>query len=284
MPNSNIVKADWVHAQLAQGNLVLADVRFSPKNPLHGIQAYEQGHLPGAVFVDFKAELTAPAGEHGGRSPLPTPEKLAERFGSLGIDQSTPVVVYEDGNGPAAARLWWILKYLGHEETYVLDGGYEAWTKAGYEVSAEEPLPTARTFVPQPKADWLVGVEEVREASGGKEAAILVDSRDKNQYLGLEALFDPVAGHIPGAVNYFWKDALAADGSWLPTEELKERFAGVADSQEVIVYCGSGISACPNVLALSEAGIRNVKLYAGSWSDWISYEENPIATGAEEKV
>jgi thiosulfate/3-mercaptopyruvate sulfurtransferase len=285
MTKSNIVQADWVEERLKQGGLVLADVRFSPKDPLFGIRAYERGHLPGAVFVDFKADLTAPAQEHGGRSPLPPAEKLAERFGELGIDRTTPVVIYEDSNGPAAARLWWVLRYLGHEEAYVLDGGYDAWTKAGYAVTTEKPAPTARTFVPQPRADWLVGVDEVRAvadgSSGGGSGTVLVDSRDAKQYLGLEAPFDPVAGHIPGAKHYFWKDALAADGSWLSPERLQERFAGIADTQEVIVYCGSGISACPNVLALTEAGFGNVKLYAGSWSDWISYPENPIATGEE---
>lgn len=277
---ANIVSAEWVHARLGDGGLVPVDVRFSPKDAAHGIQAYERGHLPGAVFVDFKADLTDPAKEHGGRSPLPSPERLAARFGALGIDRSTPVVVYEDGNGPAAARLWWTLQYIGHDDVYVLDGGYDAWTKAGYEVTTEKPAPASRTFVAEPRTAWLADVDEVRAASG-RAGTALVDSRDRNQYLGVEAPFDPVAGHIPGALHYFWKDALAPDGSWQSPERLKERFAGIADSQEIIVYCGSGISACPNVLALTEAGFRNVKLYGGSWSDWISYSENPIATGEE---
>jgi len=288
MANSNIVSAAWVHERLTQDNLVLADVRFSPKDGQHGIRAYEQGHLPGAVFVDFKGDLTDPAQEHGGRSPLPSPERLAARFGALGIDRSTPVVVYEDGNGPAAARLWWVLKYLGHEAVYVLDDGYRAWLAAGYPVTAERPEPAQRLFVPQVLSELLVGVDDVRavsgRASGGPGGTALVDSRDENQYKGLEAPLDPVAGHIPGAVNYFWKDALAEDGGWLPPERLRERFAGLADAEEVIVYCGSGISACPNVLALTEAGFRNVKLYAGSWSDWISYSENPTVTGEEGKA
>lgn len=285
MAISQIVSAAWVRERLAQHHLVLADVRFSPKDAQHGIRAYEQGHLPGAVFVDFKGDLTDPAQEHGGRSPLPAPERLAARFGALGIDRSTPVVVYEDGNGPAAARLWWVLKYLGHEDVYVLDGGYQAWIAAGYPVSAELPQPAQREFAPQVRSELLVGVDDVHAVSGrakaGHGGVALVDSRDANQYKGLEAPFDPVAGHIPGAANYFWKDALAEDGRWLPPERLKERFAGLADAEQTIVYCGSGISACPNVLALTEAGFRNVKLYAGSWSDWISYPENPVATGEE---
>ncbi|RUS47524.1 sulfurtransferase [Cohnella sp. AR92] len=279
---SNIVSVEQLKERLANGErIVLLDVRFNPKEPSYGREAYAKGHLPGAFFIDFKADLTDPAGEHGGRSPLPTPERLASLFGSLGIDRETAVVAYEDGNGPAASRLWWVLRYLGAERAQVLDGGYSAWTAAGGLLSAESAVVAApREFVPAPRADWLAGVEEARVASAGGGAK-LVDSRDAAQYAGLEAPFDPVAGHIPGALNYFWKDALAADGSWKSADRLRERFADLPPSGEIIVYCGSGISATPNVLALREAGYANVKLYAGSWSDWISYEGNLIATGDE---
>ncbi|MBP1996533.1 sulfurtransferase [Paenibacillus eucommiae] len=281
MPSSNIVDTTWVQTQLQAGaNLAIADVRFSPKEASYGRNAYDHGHLPGAVFVDFKADLTDPAREHGGRSPLPEQERLAGIFGGLGIDLDTPVVVYEDVNGPAAARLWWVLKYLGHEQVYVLDGGYSAWTAAGLPVTTEVPEPVSKTFNPILKPELLVGIEEVRSATKNEET-VLIDSRDANQYLGLEAPFDPIAGHIPSAVNFFWKDSLTETGNWKSAEELREQFSGVDPSQEIIVYCGSGISATPNVLALEEAGFRNVKLYGGSWSDWISYPENPIATGKE---
>ncbi|PYI53379.1 sulfurtransferase [Paenibacillus flagellatus] len=280
--SSNIVSVRELEARLEQGErIVLADVRFSPKEGGYGREAYERDHVPGAVFVDFKAVLTDPPREHGGRSPLPSPETLAERLGALGIDRSTPVVVYEDGNGPAAARLWWVLTYLGHDAASVLDGGYAAWTAAGLPVTAEKPSPERRTFDVALRPERLVGVEEARAASGGSSGAALVDSRDASQYRGLEAPYDPVAGHIPGAVNYFWKDALSADGTWKDAESLRAHFAGLDPSGEIIVYCGSGISATPNVLALEEAGFANVKLYAGSWSDWISYPDNPIATGDE---
>lgn len=282
MPGSNLVKAEWVQARLVEGEeIVIADVRFSPKDALYGRSAYEQGHLPGAVFVDLKADLTDPAGEHGGRSPLPTSERLARIFGGLGIDTSSTVVVYEDGNGPAAARLWWVLKYLGADRVYVLDGGYDAWVAAGLPVTTERPAPEPREFVPAVRPELLADVDEVRASSERRTGTALVDSRDARQYAGLEAPFDPVAGHIPGAVNYFWKDALNEDGSWKSPEQLRDRFAGLGASDEIIVYCGSGISATPNVLALEEAGFQKVKLYAGSWSDWISYSENPIATGDE---
>ncbi|MEF3304587.1 sulfurtransferase [Paenibacillus sp. GYB003] len=282
MAASNIVNVQWVRERLERGErLVLADVRFSPKEPRYGRDAYDKDHLPGAVFVDFKAGLTDPAREHGGRSPLPTVQRLAGLFGGIGIDRSTTVVVYEDGNGPAAARLWWVLTYLGHDDVRVLDGGYRAWTAAGLPVTGEKPEPERREFVPAVRPELLADVDEVRAALSRPGEAALVDARDNNQYLGLEAPFDPVAGRIPGAVHYFWKDGLNEDGSWKTAEQLRERFGALSASKEIIVYCGSGISATPNVLALREAGFRNVKLYAGSWSDWISYEDNPIATGEE---
>lgn len=234
-----------------------------------------ESHLPGAVFVELKEDLSDPVQEHGGRSPLPSPVRLAELFGNLGIDQSTAVVVYEDGNGPAAARLWWILKYLGLDNVFVLDGGYSAWKAAGLPVTNEIPQISSRTFIPKIRTEWLADQNEVKTALNRGETE-LVDSRDANQYLGLEAPFDPVTGRIPGSVNLFWKDGLAADGKWRSSEEQRKRFEVLGNSKEIIVYCGSGISACLNVLALSEAGYSNVKLYAGSWSDWISYPENPI--------
>ncbi|MCU6795583.1 sulfurtransferase [Paenibacillus sp. WQ 127069] len=275
---SNIVNVDWVRSRILAGDTVVADVRFSPKEPLYGKEAYERGHLPGAVFVDFKRDLTDSPKEHGGRSPIPSSEDLAKTFGNLGIDRSTTVVVYEDVNGPAASRLWWLLKYVGVEDVRILDGGYEAWVQAGQSVTSEQPTLTSRTLEPIVQEHLLADVNAVRaaiETNGIK----LVDSRDSNQYLGLEAPFDPIAGHIPSALNYFWKDGLEQNGNWKSPEELKAHFAGLEREEEIIVYCGSGISATPNVLALQEAGFTNVKLYAGSWSDWISYKDNPIAVG-----
>ncbi|NUU64420.1 sulfurtransferase [Paenibacillus agri] len=281
--SSNLVSVEQLKARLENGErIVLLDVRFNPKESEYGLDAYAKGHIPGALFIDFKADLTDPAEKHGGRSPLPSPERLVTLFGSLGIDRDAAVVAYEDGNGPAASRLWWVLRYLGAEQAQVLDGGYSAWTAAGEAVSAEQVIVTEpREFVPAPQADWLVGVEEVRGVSASQSGARLVDSRDAAQYAGLEAPFDPISGHIPGATNYFWKDALQGDGFWKSPEQLRQRFVNLPKEEEIIVYCGSGISATPNVLALHEAGYENVKLYAGSWSDWISYDENPIATGEE---
>ncbi|RXZ80993.1 sulfurtransferase [Paenibacillaceae bacterium] len=280
MANQAIVSVSWLSERIQDEKVVVLDVRFSPKDADYGKQAYDRGHLPGASFVNFKADLADKPQQHGGRSPLPSPEKLAALFGGLGIDQDSIVVVYEDKNGPAATRLWWVLSYLGVEQVYVLDGGYAAWTGAGLPVTAEADAPVRRELVPAPKGDWLASVQDVRQAIASGSAT-LIDSRDRKQFTGEEAPQDPVAGHIPGARHYFWKDALDEEESWLPQSELAERFAALPKQGEYIVYCGSGITATPNVLALREAGYTNVKLYAGSWSDWISYEENPIAVGEE---
>ncbi|MHA7966344.1 sulfurtransferase [Paenibacillus sp. CAU 1782] len=283
MSESNIVSVKELKERLQKGEpVVLLDVRFHPKEPAYGRDAYGSRHLPGAHFIDFKADLTDPAGEHGGRSPLPTPERLAGLFGSLGIDRDSAVVAYEDGNGPAVSRLWWVLRYLGVERVQVLDGGIKAWQAAGEPLSQEPTVvAAAREFVPAPQADWLVSVDEVRAASAyqGEGGARLVDSRDAAQYAGHDVSIDPVGGHIPGAAHYFWKDVLDEKGAWKSPEQLSERFAALPQDAEIIVYCGSGISATPNILALQEAGYNKVKLYPGSWSDWISYPHNAVATG-----
>lgn len=280
---SNLVRREWVLERILSGDseLVIADVRFQPGDEEYGITAYTEHHLPGAVFVDLKKDLADPPGKHGGRSPLPDPQRLATTFGSLGIDRSKPVVIYDDDLRPEAARLWWILKYLGHEEAYILDGGFKGWAAGGFPLTAEKTEVTPRHFDVKLRSDLLADVNDVLAALDKRGEITLVDSRDWKQYIGETAPLDPVAGHIPGATYAFWKDGIQEDGRLKSPEALRERFTGVDPDNEVIVYCGSGLSACPNVLALQEAGYRRVKLYAGSWSDWISYEGNPVATGNE---
>lgn len=179
-----------------------------------------------------------------------------------------------------ASRFWWLLKYLGHDEVYILDKGYSAWKEAGYPVTEELPVEQQAVFTPKVRSEMLVNVEQVKDRLK-RPGTVLVDSREEKRYLGLEETIDPVAGHIPGAKQYFWKEGLQASGGWKDDSEQKARFADLRNADELIVYCGSGVTACPNVLALSEAGFDNVKLYAGSWSDWISYKDNPVATGKE---
>ncbi|EGL19961.1 MULTISPECIES: sulfurtransferase [unclassified Paenibacillus] len=279
----NIVSLEWLYEHLQDPDLLIADCRFALGEPWSGRQDYSIDHIPGAFYVDLEEDMSGEKREHGGRHPLPDLGAFSMRASALGVDASKTVVAYDDQGGAMAARLWWMLRFLGHERVYVLDRGYSQWKAAGYPVTAEAPQASPATFSPKVQRHMLASMDEVK-AKLGEKGTVLIDSREGARYRGEQEAIDPVAGHIPGARNCFWKDALDAEGSWRSAEEQKERFRGLENAEELIVYCGSGVSACPNVLALEEAGIPGVKLYAGSWSDWISYEENPIAVGEEEKA
>jgi thiosulfate/3-mercaptopyruvate sulfurtransferase len=280
-----IVQPRWLLARMYEPDLVIVDCRFQLGDPDAGRNAYEQDHIPRALYADLEKDLSAPVAEHGGRHPLPDSGAFAAFIGKLGIDRDTRVVTYDDQGGAFAARLWWLLKYHGHRQTYILDGGYSHWKKLGYPISnAKPPVIVPKTFIPDIQTDMLADMDYVRQRLGDPRS-ILVDSREPRRYRGEEEPIDKKAGHIPGARNLFWKDSLNEEGLWKTAEEQKQRFAAAGidpdGDQEIIVYCGSGVTACPNVLALEQAGCRRVKLYAGSWSDWISYEDNPISTGEE---
>ncbi|NGP44908.1 sulfurtransferase [Bacillaceae bacterium SIJ1] len=280
---SFIVDAAWLYGMLHDESepLVIIDCRFSLQDAEAGRQAYERGHIPSAVYADLEKDLSTLASEHGGRHPLPSEQELAVTFGAMGVDSTKKVVVYDDGEGMMASRAWWILHYLGHPEVYVLNGGIEAWKAEGFDMTTEETVPEQRTFTPRPRHDELATMEDVRNQLTDT-SSFLIDSRAPNRYLGIEEPLDPVAGHIPGAINVFWK-GVQQDNSihWKNKEALQAHFSKLPAHKEIIVYCGSGVSACPNVLALKEAGFTNIKLYAGSWSDWVSYANNPVATGQD---
>ncbi|TCZ78906.1 sulfurtransferase [Paenibacillus albiflavus] len=277
----SIVSPEWLAEHLEDSNLVIVDCRFILGQPDFGGQAYAEDHIAGAYYLVLNKDLSGPIREHGGRHPLPDLGTLSLRFGSIGIDASKVVVAYDDQGGMNASRLWWLLQFLNHQEVYVLDRGYSSWKAAGYPISSEVPATVDNvTFSPKVQRQMLASVDEVRDKLG-RAGTILIDSREERRYLGLEEAIDRAAGHIPGARNYFWKGVLTEDGAWAGSEIQAERFQAINKEDEVIVYCGSGVSACPNVIALHEAGFPKVKLYSGSWSDWISYEDNPIATGEE---
>ena len=293
------VSKRWLLARLYEPEQTIVDCRFTLGKPEDGRESYVQEHIPGAVYLDLELDLSSPAGVHGGRHPLPDPEVLAARLTKLGIGNATRIVAYDDESGMNAARLWWLMRYLGHEQVFLLEGGFSQWKAANYPVTDHQPARVPSTFTPNVQPQMLVGVEEVRAVSEKTVAAggnigttagvaasppvlpTLIDSRANDRYRGQNETLDKKAGHIPGALNYFWKETQNAVGDFKSAEELQEHFAGLDKDREIIVYCGSGVSATPNVLALTKAGFGNVKLYAGSWSDWISYEENPVATGEE---
>ena len=280
----HIVSMKWLLARLYEQDLAIVDCRFLLSDAEAGQRSYREGYIPGAAYLDLERDLSAPVGEHGGRHPLPRLDELAAKLGKLGIDRATRVVAYDDQGGAMASRLWWLLRYMGHDAVYVMDQGFGAWKAAGYPVTDAAPaIRVPKQYEPAVREAMLADVEAVRAASreGG---SMLVDSREPRRYLGLEEPIDPVAGHIPGARNWFWKDNLDEQGRWRSAEQLEERFAALPKDADIIVYCGSGVTACPNVLALEAAGYENVRLYAGSWSDWISYSENSVATGEEGKA
>jgi thiosulfate/3-mercaptopyruvate sulfurtransferase len=277
---SYIVSQEWLSEHLDEPNIVIVDCRFMLGKPESGRILYTEDHILGAFYVDLEKDLSGPIMQHGGRHPLPDLGAFSLLVGRLGVDAGIKVIAYDDQGGAMASRLWWMLQLLGHKEAYVLDQGYSTWKSAGLPVTGEVPTATPRVFSPKVLRHMLASFDEVRDKFE-RPGTVLVDSREEKRYQGIEESIDRVAGHIPGAKNYFWKEVLNESGAWKSSIEQEKHFQELHAADEIIVYCGSGVTACPNVLALMEAGFMNVKLYSGSWSDWVSYEDNPIATGKE---
>ena len=256
---------------------VLADVRWNLAGP-PGRPEYEAGHLPGAQWVDLEAELSAPPGA-GGRHPLPLPATFERAMRRIGLNRGTPVVVYDGANSLAAARLWWLLTDAGHSRVRVLDGGFAAWRAAGLPVESGSGVPVAAgDFVAQPgQRAQLIG-PEIAARLAGDPSIRLVDVRAPERYSGETEPIDPVAGHIPGAVNLPSPGNHAADGRFLPAAIIADRYLGAGVPSGAVLYCGSGITAAQSLLALESAGLT-AAIYPGSWSDWITDPDRPIATG-----
>ncbi len=274
---NNLVSAKWLKDNIDDENIVIIDCRFNLMDKEYGKKAYEKGHIKGAKRVDIETQLSSVVKEHGGRHPLPSIEELKNTFENIGISNDSIVISYDEGDLSGASRLWWILKYLGHDKVYVLDGGLEVFKDLGGEISTEDEKYTKGNLNINLQENMKVDMEYVRERLEDKNV-VIVDSREYKRYIGEFEPVDKKAGHIPGAVNYFWMDILEKDNDKVflkSEEELEKQFSELMDFNEVIVYCGSGITACPNSLALSEVGIKH-KLYLGSFSDWISYDENRV--------
>ena len=273
----NIISVSRLKKRLENGqdNTVIVDVRFQLEDPDAGRKMYLKDHLPEAVYMDLNKDLSDRVEKHGGNHPLPNLEMFAAKVGNIGIDNDTTVVIYDQGNEMFAARLWWLLEVIGHDKVYILEGGYHRWIEEGNKVTDEIPSLNAKEFHAVIRNENTVDMEEVRKKTEDN-AAVLIDSRAPERYQGKTEPLYRRAGHIPGAVNYFWKDLVAADGTWKKGEDLERHFSDLSKEDEIIVSCGSGVSACPNILALKSAGFKNVKLYPGSFSDWISYDENEV--------
>jgi thiosulfate/3-mercaptopyruvate sulfurtransferase len=269
MNNSYIVSAAWLQAHLHDPQVVIVDCRFSLMDKDLGRKQYQESHIEGAYYLDLNLDLSSPVQKHGGRHPLPDIDQLAMKLSQIGITTNeTKVVIYDDSRLGFAARLWWLLRYMGHEQVAVLDGGFAGWQAQNYAISAEIPQEKAGNFTPNLQTKLVVNIETVKARKDLLDV-VLVDSREGDRYRGDREPIDPIAGHIEGAVNYPWMEVTNEQG--FAIENQGDRWQDVKNAQEIIVYCGSGVTACVNLLSLSLAGINSAKLYTGSWSDWCSY-------------
>lgn len=266
-----VVDSQWLRQQLDNPQVVIVDCRFQLADPNWGQQSYCQSHIPGAYYLDLNQDLSSEVKEHGGRHPLPDSNLLAQKLAQMGIvQQETLVVAYDDSRFAFAARLWWLLRYLGHNRVVLLDGGWQDWLQHEYPVDSSIPQAKSGSFTAQPNQDWLVNIATVKSAQDNTEV-IVVDSRDRDRYLGLREPIDPIAGSIPGAVNSPWKQVTSQAG-WLQSlSNQQQLWQDIQAAPEIIVYCGSGVTACVNLFSLAMAGIEEAKLYPGGWSDWCSY-------------
>jgi thiosulfate/3-mercaptopyruvate sulfurtransferase len=280
---NHLIQADELYKRLNDNNLVIIDTRFDLKDTKAGRKAYEAGHISGAVYFDLDKDLSGQKSEHGGRHPLPEARELFKKFFGAGISSDSTVVVYDDSANMYAGRFWWLLRHFtNHQNVQVLDGGFSSWLEANYPVSAEipdllSPSEPTRALTLFSSPDALVDAEYIRKNLNNPNV-VLIDARAADRFRGENETLDPKAGHIPGAISKPFAENLNGK-KFKSSDELKERFADLPKDKEIIVYCGSGVSANHNLIALEEAGIKGAKLYAGSWSDWVSYEENPVETG-----
>lgn len=294
------IRAEQLKQELDNPNLVLLDVRYRLSQPDWGRLEYAAGHIPGAQFVDLEKDLSTSVGTHGGRHPMPSVPHLEELFTRLGVHSNSVVVAYDGGEG-MAARVWFILRYLGHRDVRLLDGGLPAWRQAGYALTSEgqdtvtgrvqskhlqtpqgssAAGPSPAPFVASVQPQMVVHYEDVAAIVAHEQPGLLLDARAAERYRGEVEPLDKKAGHIPGAHSFPYTEALDTDGKWLPQEQLQALFAAPLRAKEpVIAYCGSGVTACSLLYALALAGKPDARLYAGSWSDYITWDEAPIATG-----
>ncbi len=286
MPFTTLISPETLAQHLDDPTWVVVDCRFSLADTEAGRRAYRQAHIPGAVYAHLDEDLSGPPVTDHGRHPLPTPEALRALFDRLGIDEGTQVVAYDNVGSIVAARLWWMLRYMGHDAAAVLDGGWTAWEETGHPTAAGVEKNEPASFDGAPRRDWLVLAEEVASEAEKGVGGHLIDARAPERFRGEEEPLDPVPGRIPGAVNYPYGRNLDEDGRFLPAEELRQQLEAVlkgADPEATVHYCGSGVSACHNLLAQAHAGLPPGRLYAGSWSDWITDPERPVVTSSSEQ-
>ncbi len=276
---TTLISCEELHGRLSDPDLRIIDCRYDLMDKTAGRLAYQTGHIPAAIYLDVHDDLSGPPITNRGRHPLPTEAEMNRLFSRAGIGQDTQVVVYDDSFGAFAARMWWMCQHMRHQSVAVLDGGWQAWLDQKLPTSSQADRQaesvSATQFQSQALADQVVNIDDVSDYE------LIIDSREPPRYRGEIEPIDPVAGHIPGAINRFWKDNLQENGQFKPKAELNQGFSELLSNNSVeqtVVYCGSGVTACHNILAMCHAGLGVAKLYAGSWSEWSNTPDKPVAT------
>lgn len=283
MSIAQLISPQDLAARLDEPGLVILDCRFALEDIDYGQRSYAEGHLAGARFADLDKDLSGTVIKQvTGRHPLPDPSSLVQRLQAWGVNDDSTVVLYDDGPGAFAAHVWWLLMWLGKREgIYLLDGGLKAWHAAGLPLSLDPPVHEAGHFVGKPDESLVISAQQLHACLHSPDLT-LIDARAPARFRGEVEPIDPVAGHIPGARCAVFTDNLGADGRFLPAEQLKARFDKVLagkPASTLVSYCGSGVTACHNLFALCLAGYPLTPLYAGSWSEWITDPNRPLATG-----
>ena len=283
MAFKTLISTDALATRLADPHFVVVDCRFKLDDVAWGEHEWKAGHIPGASYAHLDRDLSGPKTGTNGRHPLPDPVVLAQTFSRFGITGGKQVVAYDSDAGMFASRLWWLLRWLGHDSVAVLDGGFAKWVAEGRPVSVETPPAVVAEFHAALRRDMTVGIDDV--AAHARDANWrLLDARAPERYRGEVEPMDPVAGHIPGAASYFFQRNIDERGTLRTPEDLRARFGpyinGIAPEQ-IVSYCGSGVQACHNLLALEHAGVSGARLFPGSWSQWVSDRSRPVETAAE---
>ena len=277
--HTTLVAAGELARNLDRDDWIVCDCRHDLADYGAGRRAYDASHVPGARFLHLDEDLSGPKTGINGRHPLPHPLTFALRLGALGIDNTKQVVAYDASGGSYAARLWWMLRWVGHTRAAVLDGGWHAWVDGGHPISDEKPLVQPTTYTLRPRPDLAVDAAFVAERVKDS-AAVVLDARSEDRFRGENETLDPVAGHIPGAINRFFRLNLDASGCFKQADMLKQEFSaalGERDPRAVVHQCGSGVTACHNLLAMEHAGLTGSRLFPGSWSEWVSDRSRPVS-------
>lgn len=280
---TTVISADQLAQHVNDPEWIVFDCRFTLSDPDSGLRTYQIGHIPGARYAHLNDDLSSEVTTRSGRHPLPDPQLLARKLGLWGVDNNKQVVVYDDSLGSMASRMWWLLRWLGHENVAMLDGGIQRWVRNGHPLTDALPAITPAQFQARPDSAMWVSSNCIEEALRS-DKCLIIDARSEERFSGEREMLDKVAGHIPGSINFPFEDNLDMGGTYLTPGELRETYLELLNGVEptrVVHMCGSGVTACHNVIAMEHAGLKGTRLYPGSWSEWITDPGRPVETGEE---